>query len=1621
MVSLAILALLSLFAVAFVQLTNFERAASRNYSDAVRARLLARAGVRRAVVELQEIAGKRHYSDPKADGWGYALTAPTNMTEAQRKGLNLPLDLLLTTTPSFKLTNLGLVKSSEDPSKNRCDGEPHTGPNCASDPLLYGSPLAVSGFLGRSYQGGMDVYKLKILDTASQLNVNHPDPAAAQRMLKNLIRAAAEEDTVWRTQMTPQAADAIAAHVILNRPSSGFRSKAEVQALITIDPAHHSASCPCKTTAAANGGLALAGVTAANRVTEERWLEHLRDRITTHSWVDEKVIRPWNLNPDLPASHAYWQAPKRSLPLMRRAPVNLNTASRPVLVALFAGLEGRNDYGTFRVGYATAGRLADQLIAWRSGSGSVSSTVPGRTLARGPFKSWLDFETWLDHYATFALPAIQTPSKGAAPYIKPPAGDSDYQGVKTPSGGWSEGLVPDKFPYGTPPGAGQPPVSPTWCALLEGQGIRDLIKAQLNPNTMLNKFGQGANHGGRNQYGMPIARLVDKADIVHMTTEGCFDAMGVFEITSLGMVLRRDEVQAQVIANYLGTPVDTDEVGIVASQTLQVVLKVYDVARLTTQADFERFRAMMAPGDFIPDYQAWRNLPGVNRTSEAIMNSRGWPGLITQPVYSIVRDDLELHEIAGATPAQYDGHMTLTNLLGVRAQPWDFIAGFSRGTLDAFKCRVWWDPKDQNPFPTGPNNSISPGWPYPESGGALPFDAGNPSHPAGAFPPPSVGAADIDKWYAGQLPGVPAPDLTELDRLCSPIPGAEPPTAGKRSSELSPLDVDLAATPSDGRWWHEGAALWNNGVAIDPRRVDDTTGKPIALAYSGDNMNLYRACSIRVWVQPLADPYLREEEVLLSFIGSNGALAGNVGGVQRDVGWRVVKRASATGVSIALQACPSNNPDNGVSTVTGRPYSNPRNKNIALWAWQHVDGVKWRDVVEIDVTPDTKTRFANKNFKALSSIEPEWLANTWHWVVVNYGYARDNSDPASASLGFAQFDMSLQVDMRPTQPPRAYDPAEGTGRIAFMGDTGLSDGYGELHGHEHVPTSGAGMQPLGTANGIENDPISLPNRTSTHIWLEPRPLGDYYNCRRGGVTMEQREVVYEDVVTWNATTGEYETSQPINFPPQSFDHQVVLRYPDGSERNMHWVSSGGMFGNWTYNFLTGPPGDPATMFDYGADGVPGTADDVPMDIILRYREAIPASESPYCKAVETSPGKWTGAAMQHYANELAAGRSAPNPGNGDNQCVSQAYIHGRPPVLCPGGLPCWTVTNVRCTGQQAVISVPGGLSVIPPRMVCDGCRGCENCDVDAPLFLGGEPEGQVNLVDRGGVQVAADIDADTAAYAVFDNLVIKNLREFEARTDYASKGGFVSDPSNPGYEIPASGAAGTPNAPVDWYEDRFFELSTAAEHFDNDPDADPSQGFGATYRRGLLELIGQRTRLGSVTWTSYPTSDGSMQFEVLVYKLPGRTSGQDTWRGDNKDIMTQASLVTDANGEPGRSQILDAARTRVVGYKQGLAFGSQTLYDGLGDDSRDYEILMMGVQLGNLYKVGPGGAQTSDLTERQSYGFHTTAPGAPLEVLPSTRSGLPTPITETPVFEDITLNLLRETPQILYAEEGVSE
>lgn len=1365
LVSIAILTLLAVFSIAFVQLVNFERRASANYIDAVRARMAARAGVQRAIAELQRIAARKHYSDARptadgGDGWAFSYRTP------EKDGGNSagrPSSLLTTTRPSFRMTDTGR--------------------------MFFNRPLEYSGEISSSYNLGLDVYKLKILDAASQLNVNHPDDASVARMLKNLLLCASDLDTdtpAWGLS----AADAaqLAQAVVTRRPRGGFRSLSEVEQILAE---------PLLGAGSAKNVVVRPGAVGTLPDGVNRWLYPdrdglrlpLRDMLTVSSWVDESVIRPWNLN----------GVGRRDLSTLPRAPVNLNTAPLPVLTGVLAELSGAGRFGAASLDYASARALGNAIRT------RVTQATNG-----GPFRTWPEFERWLDQ------------------------------------GPWTPG--------GSPPSA-------TGFAVNSGEALgqvmgsgrrqlqRDLVKAALNPNSMLNKFGAHANHGGSRQAEFALPRLLDKSDLVQHGTEGCFDSMGVYDITSLGMVLVQNEREATGLL-------------VLAEQTQQVVVRVYDVLRMTTQADFETNRAFMAQGDFIEAFdRKWTyTVPGVNRPrygpphgetvprAAAPWGFEGWPGVTSLPVYSLHRDTKEKNFPMRPqyVAADWDGSLMLSNLLAVPVQPSDFVVCLARGGLDAFKVRVWWEPKDQ----------------IPTSGEPV-----DPTRPTRGHDPTND----------------PATSFRDLRALAAPM-GYPPSLGGHKSSESNPLDAvafgaDALATNAD--FFEQGSALTPHGAIIHPRRqAPDAAGKPSVLAYDGNNIDLIQGTSIRFWVMPTDDPYAQTEEVLFSFVGSKD-------GITRDVGFKVEKRALGGAVRIFLKTINRAGAENDVRNGAGAGLGTPNE-------------------ISVDVTPDEGV--------VPNPLRPQWTPGSWHWIVINFG-------PQTSIPNVAQTAV-LQVDKA-----RGNDIATDIINMSVSG-TGGALNYGAAHGNQ----SGDGVIPGGNLNI---------NRTGVVAWVSDRLLGEWYHCDAGkNVNPEDDERTYPDAVQWDPDDGGgaggyvISPSFPANpFPDGSYNRQLELRFynADGTASGlsshpaqMTPANGTGMGGTgWTYNF---------NDVDMGKDLTGGTSDDYRIDIVAKWTmDTVGGGSCDCCSDCGT----------HDMTRKRYWGR---NNDNGGSICY---MVHKGPGLIIAGGR----------------LAPPNAL---PLQFTCDQCHGCEACDVDGPMFFGGEPQAD-NYV--GGV--LAPMKVSTAARAIFDNIIIKNNKE--RRTDAPGPG------EQPGKD----------------FEDRFFEtsLATAAGAALNE------LNFGAIYRRGLLEVLGFRTRLGTLSWTSYPTSDGDYDFLASLYRMPGGTP-------------SNARMYDAANPGPLNAQLAGApagqvytmtvdGNQREIGYR----FDAEPLLDTTSDPSAPAgspyprELLVLSVQFSKLL---------SSVNDRDA----DDGSGGKL---------YPQPLAETPVFEDVTLTLILESPQVLYAEEGVEE
>ncbi len=134
-------------------------------------------------------------------------------------------------------------------------------------------------------------------------------------------------------------------------------------------------------------------------------LSRLRPYLTVDAWIDPGAVCPSAPSSRPVAGVQYdrrWRPPH--LEVESRAPIDVNTASKPVLVAVIAGVAGReevacvepswsNEIATWKqvesdpIDLDTARRVADRIIANRT----MDPQAPGAPDHAGPFRSWEQF------------------------------------------------------------------------------------------------------------------------------------------------------------------------------------------------------------------------------------------------------------------------------------------------------------------------------------------------------------------------------------------------------------------------------------------------------------------------------------------------------------------------------------------------------------------------------------------------------------------------------------------------------------------------------------------------------------------------------------------------------------------------------------------------------------------------------------------------------------------------------------------------------------------------------------------------------------------------------------------------------------------------------------------------------------------------------------------------------------------------------------------------------------------------------------------------------------------------------------------------------------------------------
>lgn len=572
-VVLGILVVLALLATTFSTLQAVERDVSRNYLDGVRSRLVAQSGIEDAMGRLSVMVARGRFEEPALQYWG------ANTSEVGAPDWATPLERAA--NPSYAIED-EVVQNPLDP---------------LVAPRLFtvdGRKLGISGTMSSStYAPEGDVYRLRVSDANARIHVNDgiengPEGYVSQNLKRVL-------NTLGELVGVSGAGDKI----VGCRPPGGYRLRGELEA--GLGPADYA---------------------------------RLRPFVTTAAWVDPNVVNPVPLSSETLASYPvkYNQqigvfryarsfaadgkplampllfAPEHADPagnthgvmaldelgpqwieICRRAPVNVNLAPKEVLTALVAGLRGvflverrkHNPAGSMysflnhrvydnaplgqkgdeigflystapflKPGETAAGggvsavKVAEEIIACRNRERSPSCPEIdyGKVWYGGPFRTWRQFHAFCDGLAGGGLLKDERPIF----FDYQPAG----AGVVGPNSG-PDTLIPSAIQ-----------------ARLAAQALADVLKANFNPNFTPNEINPDHN----------LHLLVDKSDLLAVSTEFCFSPMGIFEIESEGLIVRTPRSES-FLACRQGT--------LVARHKVSCVAKLFDVYRETAQSEFQ--------------------------------------------------------------------------------------------------------------------------------------------------------------------------------------------------------------------------------------------------------------------------------------------------------------------------------------------------------------------------------------------------------------------------------------------------------------------------------------------------------------------------------------------------------------------------------------------------------------------------------------------------------------------------------------------------------------------------------------------------------------------------------------------------------------------------------------------------------------------------------------------------------------------------------------------------------------------------------------------------------------------------------------------------------------------------
>ncbi|MFC1525042.1 hypothetical protein ACFL5I_01495 [Planctomycetota bacterium] len=636
---LAVLTLLCLLGLMFVMMANMERATARAYLDMVRAKMIAQSGIHAAMVNTRALLTEKGFNIEEMIYYGEDLdasggeTPSSNLENQDNEGILQTSDcpLYRAVRPSF------MVDRNQD---GQLDEQDLIEINREGSYGYGGNKVGVSGIMPGAYQPKAGTigacYSVKVEDLSGKIFINGVEDSDERKMLKWVMGNLTKElfDKKWIGQVLAEQAPYANLDEINTKLAKQNIRQFTAQELILLKS--------CITTYAWRDTAVIKPVMLERRLGNECGIPPQVNK-DIFVW---RTIRPLSIGyPSQVDDSGNFQR------IVGRAPVNINTAPEPVLVALLTGLAGLflDETVGFKV-MAHSGAFPAIKYSYLAGDQNLP-----RCGSLGCWKPTSEIS--LSQARQIARAIIENRDPEMVPDAAHP-----WRG---PFRGWQQfGLFCDRV-----------------LVLGEDHGIpvdflsskqADVLKANFNPNTNLTELNPPAQRlfwiGKDNFWGY----RKDKHGTLRLTETHSFEfsffPTGYFLVTSLGRLLGPNQ-------------------NVLAEAEIQATVQLFSLYRETSQKDFlEDFWTRKAS---IKEVINENSNPNLQLTTDNL-TLQTYPEIIEYNPYQTGwcrgPDSSQSAHLQDpyVQDAHYDGYITLATVenRGTNPAP-DFRLSYNKNGLDA--------------------------------------------------------------------------------------------------------------------------------------------------------------------------------------------------------------------------------------------------------------------------------------------------------------------------------------------------------------------------------------------------------------------------------------------------------------------------------------------------------------------------------------------------------------------------------------------------------------------------------------------------------------------------------------------------------------------------------------------------------------------------------------------------------------------------------------------------------------------------------------------------------------------------------------------------------------------------